>query len=829
MKRLRLVAALATLVLVPACGLPDLPVLDTVDEGGDDSATSSGPDGSSSGGVKNDSGTGSTNDAGGGADGNTGSPESGVDATTGGDAGPTEADGESDAVAPMEAGPVCVSGSVQCTSDTQYVTCDMTGEWGITQQTCTYACVTSMSATSTSTMGCGGVCVPGTTECASSTQQSTCDTTGEWGTTPTTCAYGCLGTVGTVGGGCGGVCTSGSTECSTDTQVSLCSSAGQWQTATTCTYACVGGVNVVGSNCGGACVPGAVACSSDTQYVTCDMTGTWGTTPASCTYACEGTIGAAGATCGGVCAPGTTECVTDTLYATCDATGNWSTTYSSCPDACVTALDTVPAKCGGVCVPGTTECVSDTQYSTCDTTGNWSATYSTCPDACTASVGAVPATCGGMCVPGTTECVSDTQYSTCTAAGQWSPTYTSCPDACTSAVDTVPATCGGVCVPGATQCVGTTGYLTCGTNGKWGATTTACTGSGATYCSISNGACGPNPNVMFVTTGTQTGSLGGLSGADAICQSDAKAAGLSGTFVAYLSTSTQNASARLVTAGGGASRGWVRTDGMPIADTAANLAAGTLWYPPSLDQTGAAVTTSAPEVWTGSLYTGVAVSGETCSDWTSTTSTGNTGSPWAGYYAFQDWWSGQPCSGSYRLYCLQVSQNVQVSVAPVAGRYAFITSGWDPGGGLSAADAQCQSAATSGSLPGTYLALLATTAASAASRFSTTGSTWVRPDGVPVFATASALNTFTFVAPLVVNATGGYQGNNAVWNGSTAITAVGTATTTCNNWGSNASSSTADTSRNGFQQSVYSSGPSWDDYISVTCDQTYPALYCLQE
>ena len=74
------------------------------------------------------------------------------------------------------------------------------------------------------------------------------------------------------------------------------------------------------------------------------------------------------------------------------------------------------------------------------------------------------------------------------------------------------------------------------------------------------------PNLVFVTSTTYRGDLGGLQAADARCRERARAANLRGTFVALLSSSTVDARTRLGTA-----RGWVRTDGRPFADTQDDL------------------------------------------------------------------------------------------------------------------------------------------------------------------------------------------------------------------------------------------------------------------
>ena len=49
---------------------------------------------------------------------------------------------------------------------------------------------------------------------------------------------------------------------------------------------------------------------------------------------------------------------------------------------------------------------------------------------------------------------------------------------------------------------------------------------------------------VFVTESVHTGDLGGLEGADAICQAEADAAGLAGTFLAWLSDSSESPFAR---------------------------------------------------------------------------------------------------------------------------------------------------------------------------------------------------------------------------------------------------------------------------------------------
>ena len=63
----------------------------------------------------------------------------------------------------------------------------------------------------------------------------------------------------------------------------------------------------------------------------------------------------------------------------------------------------------------------------------------------------------------------------------------------------------------------------------------------------------PQLNRVFVTSSKKTGDFGGLAGGDTECNSLASLAGLPGTYVAWLSTATVNASTRL-----GSAQGFVR-------------------------------------------------------------------------------------------------------------------------------------------------------------------------------------------------------------------------------------------------------------------------------
>lgn len=243
------------------------------------------------------------------------------------------------------------------------------------------------------------------------------------------------------------------------------------------------------------------------------------------------------------------------------------------------------------------------------------------------------------------------------------------------------------------------------------------------------------PNLAFVTSQSFHGDLGGLSGADQICQDLAKAAGLpNNKYVAWLSTPEVNAADRL-----GKARGWVRVDGKPLADTLEDLAAGRIFQPLRVDELGNFDDTHSGMVWTGRINW--AGNGESCNSWTSAdgqfmgvfgTSDG------MGYVSLD--FGNHSCSGAARLFCFGVEKHVPVSARPIPGRIAFVTRGtWVPGGGLASADQLCQNEAAQAGLNGSFKALLASSNASAASRFSVDSTPWVRPDGVTIASTGAVL------------------------------------------------------------------------------------------
>lgn len=313
--------------------------------------------------------------------------------------------------------------------------------------------------------------------------------------------------------------------------------------------------------------------------------------------------------------------------------------------------------------------------------------------------------------------------------------------------------------------------------------TGACSGTGPctvlVNAPVSVGAVFVLPNFVFATSISVSAAMGGLGGADSICAQRALAGGLAGTFKAWLSTSTTSAISRL-----GSASGWVRPDGLPFANSQADLVAGRILYPLRLDEFGTDV--FATKAFTSTLGEGTLNGGvSTCSDWTSTIDQIPAG---AGLTSLSTtgWTTGAfaPCGSQQRLYCFGVDAPASVkATAPAQLRRAFVTTAtWTPGGGIGSADAVCANEAFAANLSGTYLALLTPQGVSAATRFNVMGAPWVRVDDVSLSPTANSFFIDPFwKATLNVTPARAY-GSATTWSGSTNLLFQGAPSNTCQNW-----------------------------------------------
>lgn len=285
----------------------------------------------------------------------------------------------------------------------------------------------------------------------------------------------------------------------------------------------------------------------------------------------------------------------------------------------------------------------------------------------------------------------------------------------------------------------------------------------------------PTPNRVFVTSTTTNGAFGGLAGGDAICATRATAAGLTGTFIAYLSDSVTDAPSRLAT-----SRGWVRTDGAPFADAPSSFMTGEVVFPARFDESGTDVGDAA--VFTGTDF-GVKTT-DLCADWT-TADNQLDGSISDGKFAF-DLFSSRKlgCGNEVRLLCVEIGRVQPVMTRPDTGKLAFATTdGWKPGGGRTSADAHCAAEATLAGLSGTFLAAVGTTTESIASRFKP-DAIYRRTDGVRLLRDAGLWAASFYDVPPQVDQFGDLVSND-YWTGVNRFDALAQASDNCNDWTDN--------------------------------------------
>jgi hypothetical protein len=289
---------------------------------------------------------------------------------------------------------------------------------------------------------------------------------------------------------------------------------------------------------------------------------------------------------------------------------------------------------------------------------------------------------------------------------------------------------------------------------------------------------------VFVSSTFSNGGFGGTSAADTECAKRASSRGLPGTYVAWLATSTAKASARL-----GSARGWRRVDGAPVADTVAGMIGGEMFNPIDLDETGTQVTDN--YAFTGTMIDATGDSlGLACNDWMSASATlyATVGYVFAGS---PDAISGalDSCNLTAHFFCFAIDHNAAVRPSGnVTGRIAFVSTPVTvaPGGGIGAFDTQCGNEASMAGLPGTYLAAVATTNQTIASRFTTDARPWQRVDGTTITADGASLFAAAGAIPSFVNqhADGTYLASAApvfIWTGGSPGV-VGTPATTCSDW-----------------------------------------------
>jgi hypothetical protein len=163
--------------------------------------------------------------------------------------------------------------------------------------------------------------------------------------------------------------------------------------------------------------------------------------------------------------------------------------------------------------------------------------------------------------------------------------------------------------------------------------------------------------LAFVTSGLYNGNLGGLAGADAICQSLAQAACVPGTFMAWLGTSTTGPINRFNLQG----IPYRRPDGIAIANSWVDLTDGSIAELINQTETGGVPpddTTSCgngPEktVWSGVWEDGNTTGGS-CANWQDGTAGASGQWGWIQSFDFwTSWCSGGFCDWTAPFYCFQ--------------------------------------------------------------------------------------------------------------------------------------------------------------------------------
>lgn len=311
------------------------------------------------------------------------------------------------------------------------------------------------------------------------------------------------------------------------------------------------------------------------------------------------------------------------------------------------------------------------------------------------------------------------------------------------------------------------------------------------------------------------GALVGVAKADERCQRLATMAGYEGTYVAYLSTSTQSAVERIAARGNPS--GWVRPDGKPVAGSLDDLARGNHFYPVRYTEKLVDLYDSGEAVATATFGSTAADSGDTCGDYASTSGVIQFGIVDAQGRAWTEM-SSASCGDSYRLYCVGVSFATPVSVTPPASaRTVFVSRKIDPALGTTDFTAKCNADAASNAIGGTFVAGVATGTQSITSLVPT-DRPFVRPDGVVVFEPAFGKNQ----APVALDA-GKRILDASIATGGTGFDVPAAAGESCANWSSHDASAKLRIgwSLRGFPAAAV------DDHLG-DCDEPELRVYCFQ-
>lgn len=161
----------------------------------------------------------------------------------------------------------------------------------------------------------------------------------------------------------------------------------------------------------------------------------------------------------------------------------------------------------------------------------------------------------------------------------------------------------------------------------------------------------PEDKLVFITSSVHWGRLGGIEGADAMCNKRAGEAGLPGAYLAWIADSTDSPDTRFTRDGGA----YVRLDGEVVADGYDDLIAHGPKVPISINERGQQAHWLPGTAWTNVTEDGTVRSEtRTCEEWT----THHGAVSYYGWYSKDDdhWTEGHLkgfCSTPRRLYCFE--------------------------------------------------------------------------------------------------------------------------------------------------------------------------------
>lgn len=320
-------------------------------------------------------------------------------------------------------------------------------------------------------------------------------------------------------------------------------------------------------------------------------------------------------------------------------------------------------------------------------------------------------------------------------------------------------------------------------------------------------------NLAFVSSTTFAANQGGATAYDAQCNALATAAGINNftnnAFIAWLSDANSNAKIRL----GGSTRGWIRLDGKPFADTQAGLFTNNvLYHPLRLDESG--VDAGNQLVMTGTTETGG--TGSHCGNWT------GAGSMTYGTAAFGPvGWTNRgtiACSSPQRIYCFMKTGTAALTITPQSGKRIYLSTPVNSGSGVAAFDTRCALDKPAGA--GAVKALVATSS-TAASSLLIPAQNYVRPDGISVGTGALLAGGGLLSSGIWQDGLGVYQPGPAVRTGAATPSTIGTNASTCSNWNS--------TVGNVIFGYATTTDPQWWNYPPGDLCSTALRLYCIEQ